>query len=252
MARRRLLLYALLLNIFGLKPALPFAAPAAKDTLAANQIIVVLTTGWDTAKATLYAFEKINGVWVQQFTNPVFVGAKGMGIGDGLVPLTINGAPVKKEGDLKAPAGIFKIGAAFGYADKHNASWIKDAYIQADDTVFCVDDARSIYYNQIISADTAHSDWHSFEYMHRKDDDYKWGLFVEHNSPVTVPGHGSCIFIHIGTGNNFATEGCTAMTETNLLGLLHWIDASKKPLLIQMPLAAYTIFEKQFNLPVIH
>ncbi|HVX48851.1 MAG TPA: L,D-transpeptidase family protein [Chitinophagaceae bacterium] len=230
------------------------AAPRrqSSDTLAAGQIIVVLSTGWDSSRATLYAFNNTGSNWRLQFSNPVFVGAKGMGVGNGIVALSIKDAPVKKEGDLKAPAGIFKIGDAFGYAPPARASWIKGRYIQATDTVFCVDDPTSIYYNNIISADTAAKhDWRSFEYMRRKDDDYKWGLFVAHNYPATEAGNGSCIFIHIGAGDDFATEGCTAMKENYMLSLLHWVDAAQHPLLVQMPATAYPAIAQQFGLPVI-
>jgi len=218
----------------------------------AQQLLVVVTSNWDTVPGTLYAFNKINGRWVKQFSNAVVVGAKGLGIGDGIMPIDVTGAPVKKEGDMKSPAGIFNIGDAFGYGDKAAAGFIKARYIQAQDTVICVDDARSTYYNRIISADTAsRHDWNSFEHMRLNADYYKWGLFVQHNSPVATPGHGSCIFIHIWGNSREGTEGCTAMQEADMLTLLHWIDSTKKPLLVQFPVADYTAMAHKLGLPAI-
>lgn len=226
-----------------------FGQPALNK---AKQLLVVVTNNWDTVPGTLYAFNKVNGEWVKQFSNPVVVGAKGMGVGDGVIPVTFTGAPVKKEGDLKSPAGVFNIGDAFGYGDKASAGFIKARYIQAQDTVICVDDARSTYYNRIISADTAsRHDWKSFEHMHLTKDYYKWGLFVQHNSPGAMPGHGSCIFIHIWGSSHEGTEGCTAMKEADILTLLHWINAAKKPLLVQLPVAEYTSMAQKLGLPAL-
>jgi D-alanyl-D-alanine dipeptidase len=247
MATRFVLLLIALISAYINTVARPATDTSGLYKLHATQLIVVVANGWDSSKATLYTFEKIEGKWVKQFSNPVFIGAKGMG--DGIVPMFIKGAPVKKEGDLKAPGGIFKIGAAFGYAGNSEAHWVKNKYIEAKDTVICVDDVHSIYYNRIISADTAVNDWNSFEHMHRNDDYYKWGLFVEHNAPATMPGHGSCIFMHIGTGDNFATEGCTAMAESDMLRLLHWINSMDNPLLVQLPANEYNAARQKFGLP---
>jgi D-alanyl-D-alanine dipeptidase len=127
-----------------------------------------------------------------------------------------NGAPVKKEGDKKSPAGIFTIGPAFGYPDKK---------------------------------DTAKAAYNSFEYMHRLDNYYKWGLFIYHNSGNVVPGDGPCIFMHIWENDNEGTDGCTAMKESNILRVLHWINYKDNPLLVQLPKAEYRKLRAQFGLP---
>ncbi|MFI5139307.1 MAG: L,D-transpeptidase [Sphingobacteriales bacterium] len=216
-----------------------------------EQLIVVLTPGWDTLQGRLYAFKKLKGKWKLQFTNAVVVGSKGLGIGDGVIPLAIKDAPVKKEGDKKSPAGIFTIGTAFGYADKKDAKWIKNRYIRAFDTLICVDDTQSPYYNTLIDKDTAKAAYKSFEYMHLKKDYYKWGLFINHNSGKVVSGDGSCIFMHIWGNDHEGTDGCTAMQETNILRVLHWINARKHPLLVQMPVDEYKKLRKVYGLPVV-
>lgn len=214
-----------------------------------TQAIVVLTNGWDSLQGTLYAYEKKRSKWVLQFKHTIVTGSKGLGIGDGLVPLNINGAPLKKEGDLKAPAGIFSIGTAFGYADASEASFIQAPYTKAADTAICVDDMHSAHYNTLLNKDSVASDWNSFEYMHRKDNYYKWGLFVNHNAAPPVPGHGSCIFMHIWENDHTGTEGCTAMPEADMLKILHWIKSSSHPILVQMPKTAYPQLVSQFKLP---
>jgi len=221
------------------------------QNLHSKQLLVVLTNGWNDLQGKLYAFKKMHGKWVLQFRNPVVLGRGGLGIGDGLIPLTIAGAPVKHEGDKKSPAGIFSIGKAFGYADRQHARWIKNPYIQAFDTLICVDDQYSANYNRLVSKDTAKTDYKSFEYMHRRDNYYKWGLFINHNTGNVVLGDGSCIFLHIWENSHTGTVGCTAMKEKYVLRILHWINAKDMPLLLQLPAAAYRKLRTQFPLPLI-
>ncbi len=217
----------------------------------AKQLMVVVTDGWSNLQGTIYCFEKHHEKWVFKFSNAIVVGTKGMGIGDGLVPLSISTAPVKKEGDMKSPAGFFTIGTAFGYADYKDAKWIKNPYVKATDTLICVDDVHSAHYNTLVDNNPAKSDWNSFEHMHLKKDYYKWGLFINHNSPTVVPGDGSCVFMHIWGSDHEGTAGCTAMTEANLLKILHWINAADSPLLVQLPKEEYAKIRKEYGLPQI-
>ena len=212
--------------------------PPKAKALACHQLLVVVNNGWDSLRGTLYAFNKVQGKWRLQFSNAIVLGDKGLAIGDGLVNLKIAG-PVKLEGDKRSPAGIFSIGTAFGYAEKKDAAWIKNPYVQAFDTLICVDDANSSNYNKLVDKDTARHDYNSFEYMHLKKDYYKWGLFINHNSGKVVAGDGSCIFMHIWENDYTGTDGCTAMTEENMLRVLHWIDAKERPLLVQLPRTSY-------------
>jgi L,D-peptidoglycan transpeptidase YkuD (ErfK/YbiS/YcfS/YnhG family) len=200
-------------------------------------------------QGTLYCYQKQHNKWILQFSNAVVIGSKGLGMGDGLLPITIANAPMKKEGDNKSPAGIFTIGTAFGYTDVQNATWIKDRYLKASDTLICVDDVHSPYYNTLLQKDTAKSTYKSHEEMHLKKDYYKWGLFINHNAGNVVPGDGSCIFMHIWGSNTEGTEGCTAMAENNLLRLLHWVNVKDNPLLVQLPRADYLKLRKQLDLP---
>jgi D-alanyl-D-alanine dipeptidase len=214
-----------------------------------KQLIVVVTDGWDSLRGTLYGFEKQKGNWVRRFSNAIVVGKNGLGVGDGLFPVSIDGAPVKQEGDGKSPAGFFGIGTAFGYAPADEAAWIKYPYVCAVDTLVCVDDTRSVFYNTLSVKDSAHIDYNSFEYMHRRDTLYRWGLFVNHNAGKPVPGKGSCIFIHIWQSDHTGTTGCTAMRQADLLRILHWIDAKKHPLLVQFPKSEYAKLYTRYHLP---
>jgi len=219
-------------------------------TITGNQLLVVVNNGWDSLQGNLYAFKKVHGKWRLQFHNAIVLGSKGLALGDGLVNLKVKG-PIKHEGDKRSPAGIFSIGTAFGYAEKKDAGWIKNPYVQAFDTLICVDDANSAYYNKLVDKDTAKRNYNSFEYMHLKKVYYKWGLFINHNSDKVVAGDGSCIFMHIWENNHTGTDGCTAMTEKNMLRVLHWIDAKDKPTLVQLPTDVYMKLKRRFDFPPI-
>jgi L,D-peptidoglycan transpeptidase YkuD (ErfK/YbiS/YcfS/YnhG family) len=241
--------FALFMTVLLLVYAYADTPPKTKP-ITGKQLLVVINNGWDSLQGKLYCFKKVRGKWQLQFSNAVVLGSKGLAIGDGLVKLNVNG-PVKHEGDERSPAGIFSIGTAFGYAEKKDAGWIKNPYVKAFDTLICVDDANSSNYNKLVDNDTARRDFNSFEYMHLKKDYYKWGLFINHNSDKVVPGDGSCIFMHIWENDHTGTVGCTAMAESDMLRLLHWIDTKEKPLLVQFPAEVYRKLKRRFDFPSI-
>src|SRR5512136_1671229 len=81
-----------------------------------RQIIVVVSASWSDADARLYRFENRSGKWrkVGETVRAV-VGENGMGWGVGS-PGASPGFPMKKEGDRKAPAGMYPLLTAMGYA----------------------------------------------------------------------------------------------------------------------------------------
>ena len=221
-----------------------------KDTIDAVQLIIITTNGWNEVKGTMRCYEKKGHLWNLIFSNPVVVGINGMGVGFGIMSFDLENTPLKKEGDLRAPAGIFKIGTAFGYAVKNDVFWLKVPYLEATNSLLCIDDGNSSHYNKFVYSDNTRKDWNSHEEMHRKDNMYKWGLLVEHNYASPETGKGSCIFLHIWKSYSKGTAGCSAMQESDILKLLKWVDSAKKPLLIQFPKKEYDYVAKKINLPV--
>ena len=137
---------------------------------------------------------------------------------------------MKKEGDGKAPAGLFSLGNGFGYDDFK----IDFPYSVYKSTDHCVDDSKSRFYNRIVDSTKVKKDYKSFEHMRLKNRLYKYGITVNHNENQ-APMAGSCIFIHIRSNNNKGTAGCTAMKEDKIVKVLLWIKLDKKPLLLQLP-----------------
>src|SRR5437762_3563390 len=226
--------------------------PAATDSLGhSRQCLVVTSRDWNAKTGVLRAFERKSSRSAWQPTGkavPVVLGKNGLAWGRGLVGF--NAAVRKIEGDNKAPAGIFRLGPAFGYAPKSGARWIKLAYIQLTKQTEGIDDPRSRYYNKLVDrSKVAKVDWQSSEQMLRADVLYKWGVFVAHN-PAATPGAGSCIFLHIWKNSRSATAGCTAMPEQDLVALLRWLNPGARPVLIQMPSPEYDAWQTKFGLPV--
>lgn len=112
----------------------------------------------------------------------------------------------------------------------------------------CVDDPASRSYNQVIDGKVASKDWKSAELMRRKDHLYKWVINIEQN-PVNKAGCGSCIFLHVWRKQNSATEGCTAMEESAMVGLLKWLKPQANPVIVQLTEESYTQLKKSWDLP---
>lgn len=231
--------------------SLPTAA-AAQDRPAPLQAIVSLTADWDSTGAVLQRYERDSGTspW-RAVGGPIaaMVGRTGLAWGRGL-PVARREGPEKREGDGKAPAGIFALGPAFGYAPVDSAAWIRLPYVHSRASVKCVDDAASARYNRLVDADTiAAPDWRSHEEMRLANDVYRLGIWVSHNDAPPVPGGGSCIFIHIWQGPGIPTVGCTAMDAADLEALVRWLDPRAAPVLVQAPRSAYSQLAAGLYLP---
>jgi zinc D-Ala-D-Ala dipeptidase len=233
-------------------PHASFAKARRPRPLAGSrQLIVVTTPGWDSVRGTLRRFERRTGAkWVQVGEAfPVVVGRSGLGWGDGLSKAEGDG-PSKREGDGRAPAGVFTLTRAFGFAGTNEAARLRMPYTPLTPGVECVDDATSAHYNRVVDRAAVETvDWNSSERM-REVEGYRWGVVVAHNARA-VPGRGSCIFLHIWAGPEKGTAGCTAMEQPSLEALLRWLDSRERPLLVQLPESEYTRLEETWKLPPI-
>ena len=228
-------------------------AAASAELERSRQCLVVLTNDWLSTSGRLLAFQRtITGNWKRNgFEFPVVLGRNGLGQGPGLIGLKFDSAPNKLEGDNRAPAGIFALPSAFGYASARSADWIKLPYLPVSKETEGIDDPNSRYYNKVVDRmKVAEIDWRSSERMGRNDILYRWGVIVGYNS-TGVPGLGSCIFLHIWKSPTTATTGCTAMDESNLVRLLRWLDPAKRPILIQLPRGVYESIRSKYGLPLV-
>jgi len=216
-----------------------------------KQLVIVVGSGFSPEARLLFCERGKKGWELVLGPFPAVIGKNGMAWGGGSLEPSLRGDMIeKKEGDLRAPSGLFRLGPAMGYADKLPFT-TSFAYRTLLTSHQGVDDIRSKYYNRIVDVqgmDPSEIDWKSFEIMRRKDDLYKWLLVIGHNEK-NVPGKGSMTFLHVWRAQGKGTAGCSALAEQDLLGVLGRLDPGKDPLILQVPEAMYGAFQKEQGLP---
>lgn len=228
------------------------APPSALDH--SSQLIVVTTSDWNTVDGSLQRYQRSTSAVPWKAIGsaiPVVVGKKGMGWGIGVMPIDAvrsSDDPIKHEGDLKSPAGIFRLGSAFGYAPQEPGGW-KIPYLAITPSTDCVDDPQSRHYNSILDRSTLSPDWNSAEHMREAGEAYRWGMVIEHNADPPQSRAGSCVFMHIWDRAGSGTAGCTAMPEPSIESILAWLNPAAKPLLVQMPVQQYRQLKTSLHLP---
>ncbi|MEP6950502.1 MAG: L,D-transpeptidase family protein [Ginsengibacter sp.] len=199
-----------------------------------NQVLFVTAPGWNATQGLmrLYGRKDNHHPWklVNQFA--VTLGRNGLGFDRNSILSKPVPLVTKQEGDGKSPAGIFSLGPVFSF---HSLKGLKMPFKEVDTSDICVDDTRSSHYNTWVNTDTAsHKDWNSFEHMKSGDGSYEYGVWVRYNSDKIFSGDGSCIFLHVWSGNTIPTSGCTAMEKENMIELIHWLDDKQHPVLLQL------------------
>ena len=218
---------------------------------AVTQLVVVTAAGFDTWRAELQRYERANaGSWrAVGGSLPVVLGRAGYAWGDGVHGSGAPGGrpgPLKREGDGRSPAGMFAVGTLRGYAaDAPLGASLP--YEQSSARQRCVDDPRSVAYNQIVEAGQGGESWRSAERMRRDDAVYELALDIEHNRSPVVPGHGSCIFAHVWVDERTPVAGCTGMALTELKTLMVWLRPGA--LWVSLPIQEYQALRACWDLP---
>ena len=218
--------------------------------LESRQLALSLSAGWDAGEAEVRRFERLGPgePWFPVgWPMRTALGRSGLGWGRGLHAAGLQG-PLKREGDGRAPAGVFDLRRSTGYAASAPPGG-RLAYRQATSSLRCVDDPRSRYYNQLVDEGAVAKDWTSAEDMRREDDLYRLVVWVGHNDAPAEPGAGSCIFLHIRRPAPSTTVGCTAFEATDMEALLRWLDPAARPVLVQLPSAAHEALRREWGLP---
>lgn len=220
--------------------------------LPSEQAVLVITPNSEAIQGQMYRFERSESGWQSVSpSSPVVIGRTGLAWGIGLHPE--QPGQQKKEGDGKAPAGVFSLSGSFGYLD--NVSTGLD-YQQMTAAHYCVDVPGSSLYNQTVSTEDVGVEAvkGSSEPMrrdiHKQDMVYKKGIFVDHN-PEFISGSGSCIFMHLWRADDKPTAGCTAMPESVIDELLAWLQKDKQPVLISLTEEDYQRLKSKWALPKI-
>jgi D-alanyl-D-alanine dipeptidase len=224
-----------------------------------SQVVVVVVPDWTSVEGELRRFERgpDGGSLVEVGKAfPVVVGRGGLGWGRGLheEPPT-GGAPFKREGDNRAPAGVFDLVSTFGYAGKAPAG-AGLPYQRVTEQWHCIDDVESPDYNRLKKwTSGGPPPWKSSEILRRRDNLYRWAVVVGHNTApkaavAPAPNRaGSCIFLHVWRAAGAGTAGCTAMDEEQLVELISWLDADRSPRLVQLTAGSYRELSGRWGLP---
>jgi L,D-peptidoglycan transpeptidase YkuD (ErfK/YbiS/YcfS/YnhG family) len=217
----------------------------------AGQLVLVVAPGWDSSTAELRRYSHDAKGWrAEGEAVPVMIGKNGSAWGMGLHAPRTDG-PQKREGDGRAPAGVFELGEAFGYAQTARTGL---RYHPMTQDSWCVDVPESPLYNRIVDAREVGeaavkgSSEPMRRDLHLHDDAYRVGFVVRHN-PQATPGAGSCIFVHQQRLAGRPTAGCTALEAAALDALFAWLDAKQHPVFVLLPQAEYETLKKAWGLP---
>lgn len=219
-----------------------------------RQLVLVIVSDWNADHGTLRTFTRGPHGWVGAGIDaPVVIGKNGAAWGLGLNEPRGDG-PLKREGDNRSPAGVFRIGQVFGYTATADTAMPYRALTATD---WCVDVSGAAQYNRIVDANVvgAAAVQGSTEPMRRDihvhgDQAYRLGFEIEQN-PRAKPLAGSCIFGHLWKSPTDATAGCTAMTPTVMQSLVAWLKPRQKPLFVLLPQSAYLQLRADWQLPPI-
>lgn len=216
-----------------------------------TQCVVGTAKDWNSSYVTLQLYQKSGNQW--QKSGSAWngrLGKSGLVWGLGLHPLPA-GATIKKEGDWRTPAGVFRIGGAWG-DDVSIRKHAQLPYRRVTSRDLWVEDPSSNSYNRhIILPHEPTTAWEKQQQMKQQDPAHKLKLFIAHNAPPQVrKGAGSSIFFHIWRGGGSKpTAACTTMDEAKLRQLVAAIDPTKQPLYIILPQAEYQRLKPAWKLP---
>ncbi|MGH9160095.1 MAG: L,D-transpeptidase family protein [Vicinamibacteraceae bacterium] len=217
----------------------------------ARQLVLVTTADWDADHGVMRTFIRTKSGWRPAAAAvPVTIGRSGSAWGLGLHPK--RPGPVKREGDGRSPAGVFRIGVAFGYAKSARTAL---PYVPMRASHYCIDVSVSPLYNRIVDAREVGEPAvaGSTEPMRRDlhadgDQVYEVGFVIEHNRDAQA-GAGSCIFAHLWRTAGAPTVGCTAMAEPAIRDLLTWLRPEAHAIFVLLPEGEYTRVRAEWQLP---
>jgi L,D-peptidoglycan transpeptidase YkuD (ErfK/YbiS/YcfS/YnhG family) len=127
----------------------------------------------------------------------------------------------KREGDGRTPSGSYGFSFFFGVRPDDGFTF---PFRHANRYDFWDDDPASGRYNEWVNA-RKHNPGVRPEPMHQVPA-YEYAAVIAYNAR-RVPGLGSAIFLHVGTGT--ATAGCVSLPRSELLRVLRWLRPRDHP-----------------------
>jgi L,D-peptidoglycan transpeptidase YkuD (ErfK/YbiS/YcfS/YnhG family) len=185
--------------------------PALATSAAVRQLITVQAASYSSTTATLRAYRVVGskrtlifGPWQAR------VGYNGIA------------RPGRKhEGDGRTPSGTYGFSFYFGVQPRLR---FRFPFRHAYSYDVWDDDPSSPRYNQWVD-DRLHNPGRNPEPMHQVPA-YDYAAVIAYNT-ARVPGRGSAIFLHVGTGS--ATAGCVSLPRPELISVLRWMRPVADP-----------------------
>ena len=216
-----------------------------------RQLVVSVADSWDSTRGYLQCYQRTaDGAWRPVFRRqvPVLFGRNGLAWGRGVI--TGAGARVKREGDGRAPAGVFRIGRVYGdpAAPPRGSDY---PYHQVTRWDAWVDDPKNPYYNRHLRIDPEKGvpPWFEGQRMRLGDPAYHWLVEIRHNADPPRPGFGSAIFLHTRRGPDRKTAGCTTMARADLEAVIRFLRAPARPHYVLLPRQEYMRHRAAWGLP---
>lgn len=179
-----------------------------------SQLLVVFNEASGQDLAVLVVLEKKGNKW-QMIAPPMQAGIGRKGFA----------APgAKREGDNHSPAGFFRLGQLFCYAENVDT---RIPFIQTTPEDKWIDDPNSPDYNRYIRGTTQAK---SFEKLLLNGNDYRYCMVIEYNTHPVVKGNGSAIFLHLSEFDTInSSSGCVVLLQKDMEKLLKWMNPESNP-----------------------
>jgi len=238
-----------MLRVFALVSIALFAGSGVVPARDISQLILSIAPTWDSGRGHLQLFEKIGKTWHPASpVIPVLYGKNGLAWGCGVHPLGLHGT-VKREGDKKTPAGIFKVGKIYTF-DRALPDGAQYPFWTITKNCAWIDDSTHPLYNQHVTVDpNRRPQWFAKQRMRHNDAAHRWLVEIRHNSDPPVAYAGSAIFFHIRRGPDRKTAGCTVMESSHLEQIIKWLQVEGNPHYAILPEAEYKEHWKGWKLP---
>jgi L,D-peptidoglycan transpeptidase YkuD (ErfK/YbiS/YcfS/YnhG family) len=179
-----------------------------------TQLITVTARSHSTTYATFTAYARSHDHWARVF-------------GPWTARVGYNGIArpgAKREGDGKTPSGTYGFEFFFGVLPNPRVAF---SYRRARRYDVWDDDPASPNYNEWID-ERYRNPGRDPEPMDQRPA-YDYAAVIAYNTK-RVPGRGSAIFLHVGTGQ--ATAGCVSLPRTKLVAVLRWMRPGDHPQIV--------------------
>jgi len=205
----------------------------------ALQLLLVQAQDWNHYEGLmqLYVRQSDQSKWEMKGKPiKVILGYDGLGWVDPSAYSSIarNEDPKKIDGDKRSPAGIFKLGLAFG----NNAQFIDNPrydYKVVDENDRCVTYNDSKFFNRIVNKSKL-SAWESYKSVDLNNSEglYDLGIVIEKPDNLSNKNSFGCLFIHAGNEKRVGTWGAIEMDIRDLQDIVYWLDRDKNPVIAQL------------------